>query len=115
MRHLAASKRWSARLQGILLLQDMVSPPAEYDHILLTEGLRADVWETTYLHVLTGVDPVLEWLRGTGLRPVLDVLSAADGADFEAELAILLRDAYRAREGTTLFPFRRVFAIGYRA
>ncbi len=115
MRELAASVRWSSRLRGVLRLPDMVSSPAEYARILLAEGLQADVWETTYVHVLTGDDPVLEWLRGTGLRPVLEVLSPADGAEFEAELAILLREAYPTRGDTTLLPFRRVFAVGQRA
>ena len=79
-----------------------------------TPGLRADVWETTYVHVLDGDDPVLEWVRGTGLRPVLAALSAADGAAFEAEYAAELRRAYPRGEHGTLFPFRRIFAVGER-
>ncbi len=72
-------------------------------------------WETTYLHVLSGADPVLEWLRGTGLRPVLAALSAADGDRFCAELAAALRAAYPRGAHGTPFPFRRIFAVGHRA
>jgi trans-aconitate 2-methyltransferase len=54
---------------------------------------------------------VLEWVRGTALRPVLDALSDADAARFEEEYARLLRDAYPQNEWGTLFPFRRIFAV----
>ncbi|MFI5038369.1 MAG: trans-aconitate 2-methyltransferase, partial [Solirubrobacterales bacterium] len=70
-------------------------------------------WETTYLQVLPGADPVLEWMRGTALRPVLTELGA-DAPAFEAELARRLREAYPAGEHGTIFPFRRVFAVGQR-
>jgi trans-aconitate 2-methyltransferase len=55
---------------------------------------------------------VLEWVRGTALRPVLAVLSAEDGAAFEAEYAAALREAYPATPHGTVFPFRRIFAVG---
>ena len=114
MRALAGSARWSAQLQGVLRHHDAVSEPSSYARLLLDAGLEVDVWETTYLHVLAGADPVLEWLRGTGLRPVLAALSAADGAEFSAALAAQLRAAYPPGEHGTLFPFRRIFAVAYR-
>jgi trans-aconitate 2-methyltransferase len=114
MRSLAAAPRWSSSLAGVLRHHDAVGSPASYASLLMSAGLVADVWETTYLHVLPGPDPVLEWLRGTGLRPVLAALSAEDGAAFSAALAEALRDAYPATEHGTLFPFRRVFAVGHR-
>ena len=78
-------------------------------------GLVADVWETTYLHVLTGPDPVLDWVRSTQLRPVLAQLGEDDGAEFTATYAAALREAYPQRpDGTTLLPFRRIFAVGSR-
>ena len=73
------------------------------------------MWETTYLHVLTGADPVLGWVRSTVLRPVLPLLDDDDAAEFTAEYAAALRAAYPARpDGTTLLPFRRVFAVATR-
>lgn len=99
---------------GRVLRHDAVLAPAEYARLLLDAGWTADVWETTYLHVLTGPDPVLEWMRGTGLRPILQALSASDGADFIASYAAALREAYPAEPGETLFPFRRIFAVGHR-
>ncbi len=53
-----------------------------------------DIWETTYLHLLEGADPVLEWLKGTALRPLLAALDEADRPAFEAACAARLRQAY---------------------
>jgi trans-aconitate 2-methyltransferase len=75
-------------------------------------GLRADVWETTYLQVLQGPDPVLRWMQGTGARPVLQALPDDLRAEFEREYAAALREAYPARAVGTVLPFRRVFAVG---
>ena len=63
--------------------------------------------------VLTSPDPVLGWVRGTVLRPVLARLGEDDAARFTAEYAAALRAAYPARpDGTTVLPFRRIFAVG---
>jgi trans-aconitate 2-methyltransferase len=113
MRSLADSPRWANQLTGILR-HDSVGTPSEYAGLLHRAGLAADVWETTYVHVLTGPDPVLEWLRGTGLRPVLAALSEADAAAFTAQFAAQLREAYPPTSSGTLFAFRRIFAVGHR-
>jgi trans-aconitate 2-methyltransferase len=114
MRSLADSPRWTNQLTGILR-HDSVGPPSEYAGLLHRAGLAADVWETTYVHVLTGQDPVLEWLRGTGLRPVYAALPEADAAEFTAQFGAQLREAYPPTSSGTLFPFRRIFAVGHRA
>jgi trans-aconitate 2-methyltransferase len=82
--------------------------------LLLEAGLVADVWETTYMHLLAGDNPVLEWMRGTGLRPVLAALSPAEAADFESAYAELLRGAYPPTPYGTVFPFRRIFCVGHK-
>ncbi|MCZ9336321.1 trans-aconitate methyltransferase, partial [Streptomyces sp. TRM76130] len=80
MRELAASPRWRTRLAGTLRHGDAVHTPEEYLADLTALGCAADVWETTYVHLLTGEDPVLDWVRGTALRPVLDALGDDPGA-----------------------------------
>jgi trans-aconitate 2-methyltransferase len=57
---------------------------------------------------------VLEWLRGTALRPVIAALPADLYQQFEAEVAAGLREAYPATPRGTLFPFRRIFAVAHR-
>jgi trans-aconitate 2-methyltransferase len=114
MRAMAESDRWRPALDDVLRHHDAVAAPEKYAQLLMSAGLVADVWETTYLHVLPGAAPVLEWLRGTGLRPILAALSEEDGAEFEAELAGRLREAYPPTEHGTVLPFRRIFAVGHR-
>ena len=97
----------------------VVQAPINYANLLLDAGCKVDVWETTYLHQLTGEHPVLDWITGTALVPVRDRLTDEDWDRFRAELIPLLDDAYPARaDGTTIFPFRRVFIVaqvgGYR-
>jgi trans-aconitate 2-methyltransferase len=115
LRELCRSARWAAQLADVAPDPDAVLAPAGYLDVLTGGGLTADVWETTYLHVLTGADPVLRWVGGTTLRPVLARLSRDDAEAFTAEYADALHDAYPQRaDGTTLLPFRRVFAVGHR-
>ena len=113
MRELAGSERWARRLGGVLRHRDAVLEPADYLHRLTALGCSADVWETTYLHLLAGVDPVLDWVKGTGLRPVLTALADDPAAteSFLAEYRELLRAAYPRTEHGTVLPFRRIFAV----
>jgi len=115
MRELAASGRWAAKLAGVLRGRESVGEPQDYLGILLDAGCAADAWETSYQQVLTGQDPVLEWVRGTGLRPVLNALDEDDAKIFESEYAAALRDAYPQGVHGTVFPFRRIFAVGRKA
>jgi trans-aconitate 2-methyltransferase len=112
MREQAGSSRWEPKLRGVLRGGESVGEPAEYLRILLDAGFTADAWETIYQQVLPGPDPVLEWVRGTALRPVLAVLSPDEGTEFEAEYAAALREAYPPTPHGTVFPFRRIFAVG---
>ncbi|WP_235909579.1 hypothetical protein [Goekera deserti] len=112
---LCRSPRWAGLLAAAAPPADAVPDLGVHLDVLTGAGLVADVWETTYLHVLTGPDPVLRWVAGTVLRPVLDRLADADAAAFRAAYADALRSAYPARpDGTTVLPFRRVFAVGHR-
>ena len=113
MRQLAESPRWSGRLGGLLRHADAVLSPAAYLERLAAPGRTTDVWETTYLHLLRGEDPVLDWVKGTGLRPVLTVLADDPEARdaFVSEYRDLLRTAYPAGPHGTVFPFRRIFAV----
>lgn len=112
---LAASPRWSDKLGGIAGAFEMPSPEQYYER-LAGLGMQVDLWETTYVHVLAGRNPVLEWMRGTALRPYLDALGPAETKDFLASYAEELRKAYPPRTtGETLFPFRRLFVVAIRS
>lgn len=112
---LCRSPEWAGRLADVAPRADTVLDPGGYAEVLSAAGLSADVWETTYLHALSGPDPVLAWVRSTVLRPVLARLDDAAAGRFTDAYAAALRAAYPARpDGTTLLPFRRVFAVGSR-
>lgn len=110
----AAEPRWAAALTGVQ--RPAIADPSDYyDWLspLCAGGL--DIWTTEYLHELEGEDPVLEWTRGSSLRPYLDGLAADDAQAFEARFAARLREAYPARaDGITLLPFARLFIVARR-
>jgi trans-aconitate 2-methyltransferase len=84
------------------------------DYFGLLEGIarQVDIWETEYLQVLIGEDAVYEWVSGTGLRPILDGLAEMEKLVFIEEYKRRLREAYPMRpDGTTLYPFRRLFIV----
>jgi trans-aconitate 2-methyltransferase len=89
--------------------------PADYARLLLDLGCEVDAWETTYLHVLTGEDPVFTWVSGTGARPTLQALPDDLRPQFEAEFRAALREAYPAdTEGRVVLPFRRIFVVAHK-
>jgi trans-aconitate 2-methyltransferase len=95
-----------------VLRREPVMPPAAYYDLLSPLASELDLWETEYLQILNGEDAVLEWVRGTALRPILDALAPAERAAFTAAYGAKLRQAYPRRgDGKTLFPFRRLFLV----
>jgi trans-aconitate 2-methyltransferase len=102
---------WRARLEP-LLRPPPVAAPGWYYRLLEPLATTVTVWETEYLQVLTGDDPVKEWVKGTWLKPFLDALGADERPAFEADYARRVRAAYPPLPGgTTLFPFRRLFLV----
>ena len=111
-RELAAQAPYAEHLQGIA--SPASHDAADYLRALQEAGLEVDAWETTYLHVLHGPDPVFEWVAGTGARPTLQALPEDLRARFEEEFRARLREAYPDRGHGVVLPFRRVFAVGRR-
>ncbi|MBA2444249.1 MAG: trans-aconitate 2-methyltransferase [Nocardioidaceae bacterium] len=112
LRDLASDPRFAAATAGVEW--PSAHDAATYLGDLSALGCRVDAWETTYLHVLTGPDPVFTWISGTGARPVLQALSAPQREMFEVEYKALLRTAYPAQAFGTLLPFRRIFVVAHK-
>jgi trans-aconitate 2-methyltransferase len=110
---LADSPRWRGLLAAAQLNRQ-AGDPADYVELLARPGYQVDAWETSYLHVLQGPDPVLEWTKGSTLRPVLASLDDEQAAAFVGEYAQRLRQVYKPQSFGTIFPFRRVFAVARR-
>jgi trans-aconitate 2-methyltransferase len=115
MRDQAASEPWRGFFPAEGARQWHAHATGFYYDLLSPQAARIDLWETTYLHVLPDAAAIVEWYKGTGLRPFLDFLaSEADRARFLAEYGQRIRQAYPARpDGRVLFPFRRLFLIAY--
>jgi trans-aconitate 2-methyltransferase len=111
-RDLATDPRFAPYLTDVATPE--ASGPETYLEVLAGLGGRVDAWETTYLHVLEGEDPVFTWASGTGARPTLQALPERLRDAFEAEFKQRLRAAYPARPWGTVLPFRRVFAVAHR-
>lgn len=115
MAEAARSGPWRARLEPVLR-ESPVGPPAFYFDLLARSGVRADIWEVEYLQPLEGEDAVVEWTKGTALRPLLDALDEPERGRFLADYKARMRAAYpRRADGITLFLFRRLFIVAVKA
>lgn len=105
---------WRARLEPLRWRRPVLSADRYYD-LLSDAASSIDIWETEYLHVLDGSDPVLAWTRGTALLPYAEALPHEEFDEFTAAYAARLRAAYpQGKDGKTLFPFRRLFIVATR-
>lgn len=103
-------------------LADLVDPAshdaATYLAALAARGAEVDAWETTYLHVLRGEDPVFAWVSGTGARPTLEALPDGLRERFATDFRDALRSAYPTTrvggEPGVVLPFRRIFVVARR-
>ncbi len=87
-----------------------------YYDLLAPLASRVDIWQTEYFHVLANAEAIVDWYRGTGMRPYLNAISEdADREKFIAEYTEKIRAAYKPRpDGKILFPFLRIFLIAYK-
>jgi trans-aconitate 2-methyltransferase len=115
MRELSATAAWAKHFTKSVREWYVHELPFYYD-LLAPMTRRLDLWITEYLHILPGPEAVVEWYKGTGLRPFLDALpDPADKERFLAEYLELIEEAFpRQSDGRVLFPFRRLFLIASR-
>jgi len=111
MYELASSPPWRDKL-GKLLRPLPVLEPAAYYGLLAPLARSLDIWETEYLQILEGENPVAEWTKGTWLSPLLAALAPGARTAFESEYRQRVAQAYPCQpDGKTLFPFRRLFIV----
>jgi trans-aconitate 2-methyltransferase len=108
---IAGQGPWAPYLADASYARGLLPVEAYYD-LLRPRVAALDIWETTYLHVLSGEDAVVEWAAGSSLRPFLDKLPPEMRQPFRMAYATALRPHYPRRpDGTTLLPFRRLFML----
>ncbi|XXT39896.1 trans-aconitate 2-methyltransferase [Sorangium sp. So ce513] len=111
MVEVSRTPRFRGKLAAIVR-ESPVAEPRVYYEVLAPHAAQIEIWETEYLHVLEGESPVVEWTKGTTLRPLLAALDDDERADFLAEYGRRVAAAYpRAADGKTPFPFRRLFLV----
>lgn len=108
-RELAAEEPYAGHTRDVAVPD--AHDAATYLSALVGRGCTVDAWETTYLHVLHGDDPVFTWVSGTGARPTLQALPDDLRPAFEQELKRRLREAYPDGGHGVVMPFRRVFVV----
>jgi len=119
LREVAGGSPRAAELLPRLPAAEAVGEPAAYTELLAGLGCEVDAWETTYQQILDPAgdqrQPVLEWVKGTAMLPVFEVLTdEGERADFIAEYGMALACAYPRRSFGTILPYRRVFAVAHK-
>ena len=114
LRETANDPRWTQKLAHVRETERGV--PEVYYDILKPHAAALDIWQTEYLQVLEGEDAVYRWVSGTALRPFVQALEGTEREAFIAAYTEKLRTAYpRRADGTTLFPFQRLFAVAVKS
>jgi trans-aconitate 2-methyltransferase len=97
---------------------DEIEPPIEYYNALIPHCRAVETWTTRYVHVLDGHGDIVEWVKGTGLQPYLNVLPAEEkvrATFLEEYKAQLEREYPRARDGKVLLAYPRRFVVAFSA
>ncbi len=115
MRQVAADGPWAGKLADANAERTQVAPASWYYQLVRPLCQRVDIWRTTYHHPLAGSEAIVEWFRGSGLRPFLAPLEPAEQAEFVGRYRSALAVAYPALPvGTVLLPFPRLFIVATR-
>jgi trans-aconitate 2-methyltransferase len=112
MGEVASNGPWAAKLKDATGARTERHLADWYFRLLRPHAARVDVWRTTYFHPLAGARAIVEWLKGTGLRPFLDPLGESEREAFLARYEAAVAKAYPAEvDGTVLLPFPRLFVV----
>ena len=107
---LAADDEWRDTLAGARTFHTLEQEA--YFDILSERAATFQLWQTTYLHRLPSHEAIMDWYKGTGLRPYLSLLSDERAQAFErAVLREVKREYPIQRNGEVIFRFPRFFFI----
>jgi trans-aconitate 2-methyltransferase len=115
MREIAGAGPWAAKLKDAAKARAERRGAEWYFRLLRAHASHVDVWRTTYYHPLAGARAVVEWVKGTGLRPFIDPLDVREREAYLARYEAVIAEAYPAEaDGTVLLPFPRLFFVATR-
>jgi len=115
MREVAASGPWAGDLALAAAARDDLPRPGDYYDLLRPLATHLDIWHTVYNHVMAGPQAIVEWFRGSALRPFLSALDEDQRSRFVADYTARIAEAYPARfDGKALLRFPRLFIVATR-
>ena len=115
MREVAHAGPWAKQLSEKARMRDEIPPPSGYYDALKPLCTRIDIWHTIYNHVLDDAAAIVEWVKGTGLRPFLELLETPERKQYVAEYTARVAAAYPPQaDGKVLFRFPRIFVVAVR-
>lgn len=104
----STSEKWAEKFPTRRIFYCLTAP--EYFDVLSRCTEDFSMWETIYYHRMKSHEDIMEWYKGTGLRPYLEALSEKDGAEFERDILNEVKKAYPIQEnGEIIFRFPRLF------
>jgi trans-aconitate 2-methyltransferase len=115
MRDVAHTEPFRHKLSEAAQLRDGLPKPAEYYNALQPLCSRLDIWHTVYNHAMDDAAAIVEWVKGTGLRPFLDPLEPAERKKYLADYTALIAASYLPQiDGKLLLRFPRIFIVAVR-
>jgi trans-aconitate 2-methyltransferase len=116
MRETAAQGPWAAKLADAAAARTALAGMDWYYDLLRPLSCKVELWRTTYYHVLAGgAAAVVEWFKGSGLRPFVEPLSVAERSTYLERYTAAIAAAYPTRvDGSVLLPFPRMFVLAIR-
>jgi trans-aconitate 2-methyltransferase len=116
MRQIASEGPWATKLAAASKARTARQDADWYYRALRNDATTVDIWRTTYHHPLAGgPSAVVEWFKGSGLRPFLGPLDASERVAFLSQYHAAISQAYPALpDGTVLLPFPRLFIVATR-
>ncbi|MDE2602799.1 MAG: trans-aconitate 2-methyltransferase [Bradyrhizobium sp.] len=112
LREVAKTGPWRQKLADKAGARDVLPTPGGYYDALGPLCTRIEIWHTIYNHVLEDAAAVVEWIKGSGLRPFVDPLEAPERKQYVAEYTKRIAEAYRPQgDGKVLLRFPRIFIV----
>lgn len=112
LREVAKTGPWRQKLADKAGARDVLPTPGGYYDALGPLCARIEIWHTIYNHVLENAAAVVEWIKGSGLRPFVDPLEAPERKQYLAEYTRRIAEAYRPHaDGKVLLRFPRIFIV----
>ena len=115
MREVALLEPWRETLADHARVRDNLPKPGAYYDALGPLCTRLEIWHTIYNHVLDDAAAIVEWVKGTGLRPFVDPLDPPDQKQYLAEYSARIAATYPPQaDGKVLLRFPRIFIVAVR-